>query len=447
MQHRIVILGAGESGTGAAVLAKKLGAEVFVSDAAAIKPAHQAELNALGVAWEQGRHTPELILNADLVVKSPGIPDSVEIIGRLRFKGIEVISEIEFAARHTRAKLIGITGTNGKTTTTLLIHHLLKAGGFKAGLAGNIGKSFARQVAETDMDYYVLEISSFQLDGMYQTRLNIAVITNITPDHLDRYEYKMENYVAAKLRITQNMGPQDVLVYCADDEVTVAALAAAGDRIKARKIAFSMQQTLEEGAWKAGNEMIVSINQDTMNVPFDDLSLKGQHNAKNCMASAVPARLLDIRKEVIRESLSTFEQVEHRLERVVTVKGVEYINDSKATNVNSTWYALESFTRPLVWIVGGVDKGNDYEILKPLVREHVKAIVCLGTDNRRIHEEFGSLVPVMINTGSMEECVKMCHHLAEKGDVVLLSPACASFDLFDNYEDRGRQFKKYVKAL
>ena len=445
MQPRIVILGAGESGTGTAVLAKKLGAEVFVSDSGTVKPAVAAELNALGMAWEQGGHTEALILNADEVVKSPGIPDTTPLIQRLKLKGIPVINEIEYAARHTSAKLIGITGTNGKTTTTLLTYHLFQQAGLKVGLAGNIGKSFARQVAEQDFDYYILEISSFQLDGMFNTRLDVGVLTNITPDHLDRYDYQLENYVASKLRIVQNMGPDQVLVYCADDPITTQALA--GASVKARKIAFSLQHILEEGAWKQDNNMIISINQDTMTVPFDELSLKGRHNAYNAMAASVPAKLYDIRKEAIRDSLSSFEQVEHRLEAVATIKGVEYVNDSKATNVNSTWYALESFNNPIVWIAGGVDKGNDYEALKDLVKERVKAIVCLGADNRRIHEEFGSLVPVIINTTNMEECVRMSHHLAVKGDIVLLSPACASFDLFDNYEDRGRQFKKHVKAL
>jgi len=445
MQVRIVILGAGESGIGTAVLAKKLGAAVFVSDSGPVRRAVAAELNALGVEWEQGGHTEALILNADEVVKSPGIPDSDPLIQRLRFNSIPVINEIEYAARHTKAKLIGITGTNGKTTTTLLTYHIFKNAGFNVGLAGNIGKSFARQVAEQDFDYYILEISSFQLDGMFNTRLDVGVLTNITPDHLDRYAYKLENYVAAKLRIAQNMGPEQVLLYCADDPVTTQALE--GASIKARKIAFSLNNKLEEGAWKEDKNMIISINQDTMTVPFDELSLKGRHNAYNAMAASVPAKLYDIRKEAIRDSLSSFEQVEHRLETVVTIKGVAYVNDSKATNVNSTWYALESFNGPIVWIAGGVDKGNDYHALKELVKERVKAIVCLGTDNRRIHEEFGSLVPVIVNTTSMEACVKMSHHFAVKGDVVLLSPACASFDLFDNYEDRGRQFKKYVKGL
>jgi len=445
MQPRIVILGAGESGIGTAVLAKKLGADVFVSDSGTVKPAIVAELNALGVAWEQGGHTEALILNADEVVKSPGIPDNAPLVKRLKFNGIPVINEIEYAARHTKAKLIGITGTNGKTTTTLLTYHIFKNAGYKVGLAGNIGKSFARQVAEQDFDYYILEISSFQLDGMFNTRLDVGVLTNITPDHLDRYDYQLENYVASKLRIAQNMGPEQVLLYCADDPITTQALE--GASIKARKIAFSLNQKLAEGAWKEDKNMIISINQDTMTVPFDELSLKGRHNAYNAMAASVPAKLYDIRKEAIRDSLSSFEQVEHRLEAVATIKGVEYINDSKATNVNSTWYALESFNSPIVWIAGGVDKGNDYDALKELVKERVKAIVCLGTDNRRIHEEFGALVPVIVNTTSMEECVKMSHHLAVKGDIVLLSPACASFDLFDNYEDRGRQFKKHVKAL
>lgn len=445
MADKIVILGAGESGVGAAVLAKKLGADVLVSDAGVIKPAQLAALEALGVRTEQGGHTEAELLEATEVIKSPGIPDNLPLLQRVRASGVPIINELEYAARHTKAKLIGITGTNGKTTTTLLTYHIFKSAGLKVGLAGNVGKSFARQVAEEDFDYYVLEISSFQLDGMFATRLDVGVITNITPDHLDRYDYKFENYVASKLRIAQNMGPHQVLVYNADDPVTVQALE--GASIKARKIPFSYERVLAEGAYKHEQELIISINQETMTVPFDELSLKGRHNAYNAMAASVPARLLDIRKETIRESLSNFEQVEHRLEKVATIKGVEYVNDSKATNVNSAWYALETFMEPIVWIAGGVDKGNDYETLKDLVKERVKAIVCLGTDNRRIHEAFGDLVPVIVNTTSMEECVRMAHHLAVKGDVVLLSPACASFDLFDNYEDRGRQFKKYVKAL
>lgn len=446
MADKIVILGAGESGVGAAVLAKKLGADVLVSDAGAIKPAQLATLEALGVRTEQGGHTEAELLEATEVIKSPGIPDNLPLLQRVRAAGVPIINELEYAARHTQAKLIGITGTNGKTTTTLLTYHIFQSAGLKVGLAGNVGKSFARQVAEEDFDYYVLEISSFQLDGMFATRLDVGVITNITPDHLDRYDYKFENYVASKLRIAQNMGPEQVLVYNADDPVTVQALE--GASIKARKIPFSFERELEgEGAFKKGQEIFFRINQDTMTVPFDELSLKGRHNSYNAMAAGVPSRIYDIRKDTVRESMSNFEQVEHRLEKVATIKGVEYVNDSKATNVNSAWYALETYAGPIVWIAGGVDKGNDYESIKDLVKERVKAIVCLGTDNRGIHEAFGQLVPVMVNTTSMEECVRMAHHLAVKGDVVLLSPACASFDLFDNYEDRGRQFKKHVKAL
>lgn len=446
MPDKIVILGAGESGVGAAVLAKKLGADVLVSDAGAIKPAQLATLEALGVRTEQGGHTEAELLEATEVIKSPGIPDNLPLLQRVRAAGVPIINELEYAARHTQAKLIGITGTNGKTTTTLLTYHIFKSAGLKVGLAGNVGKSFARQVAEEDFDYYILEISSFQLDGMFATRLDVGVITNITPDHLDRYDYKFENYVASKLRIAQNMGPEQVLVYNADDPVTVQALE--GASIKARKIPFSFERELEgEGAFKKGQEIFFRINQDTMTVPFDELSLKGRHNSYNAMAAGVPSRIYDIRKDTVRESMSNFEQVEHRLEKVATIKGVEYVNDSKATNVNSAWYALETYAGPIVWIAGGVDKGNDYESIKDLVKERVKAIVCLGTDNRGIHEAFGQLVPVMVNTTSMEECVRMAHHLAVKGDVVLLSPACASFDLFDNYEDRGRQFKKHVKAL
>lgn len=445
MKKSLVILGAGESGTGTAVLAQQQGYAVFVSDGGSIKPVYQKELDALGVAWEQGKHSSERILLADEVVKSPGIPETAPIMQAIRAAGIAVISEIDFAARFTQAKLIAISGTNGKTTTTLLTYHLLKEAGLSVGLGGNVGQSFARQVATENFDYYVLELSSFQLDDTHTAPFYISVLTNITPDHLDRYDYNFALYQQSKMRIVRNQGPAQFFIYNADDAGLQQAMQ--GVDIHAKQIPFSLEKRLEEGSWVENNTLYIRYNNTTMEMPYDDLSLKGRHNAQNAMAAGITARILEIRKESVRESLSHFENVEHRLEFVATVKGVDYINDSKATNVNSTWYALECIERPIVWIVGGVDKGNDYEPLKTLVKERVKAIVCLGKDNRTLHEAFASLVPVVVNTESMEDCVRMCHHFAEKGDVVLLSPANASFDLFENFEDRGRQFKKQVRAL
>ncbi len=445
MQKRIVILGAGESGTGTAVLAKKQGAEVFVSDAGTIREEYARELDAHGVAWEQGKHSFELILNADEVIKSPGIPDTAEVVKKLRYAGIPVISEIDYAARYTAAKLIAISGTNGKTTTTLLTYHILKNAGLSVGLGGNVGRSFARQVATENFDYYVLELSSFQLDDTYSTPFYISILTNITPDHLDRYQYDYSLYQRSKMRLVLNQQAEHFFIYNADDAGSREAMAMVD--IRPRMLPFSLEQEVAEGSWVANKTIHIRYNNTTMDMPYEDLSLKGRHNAYNSMAAGIAARILEIRKESVRESLSNFENAEHRLEYVATVKGVDYVNDSKATNVNSTWYALESIEKPIVWIVGGVDKGNDYEPLKELVKERVKAIVCLGKDNLRIHEAFSSLVPVVVNTENMEECIRMCHHFSEKGDVVLLSPACASFDLFENYEDRGRQFKKQVRSL
>lgn len=450
MAKRLVILGAGESGTGSAILGKAQGWEVFVSDMGQVKPEYQAELNEAGIPWESGKHSEELILNADEVIKSPGIPDKAPVIQALKTKGTPIISEIEFAARYTSAKLIGITGTNGKTTTTSLCYHIFKKAGTKVGLGGNIGQSFARQVAKNDQDVYVLELSSFQLDDTYTTRFDAAVLCNITPDHLDRYQYELKNYVDSKFRITRNQKPEDLFIYCGDDPITLEYIS--NYSIEAQKIAFSIDNTpTYPGAFVADGylQILMDSNNDENNfsMAIQELSLRGKHNAYNSMAAAVIANAFNIRKEVIRESLSDFQNVEHRLESLGRVRGIEFINDSKATNVNSTWYALESMDRPVIWIAGGVDKGNEYQLLKQLVKEKVRIIVCLGLDNRKIHEAFSKDVDMILNTTSMEEAVKVAYHMSNKEEAILLSPACASFDLFENYEDRGRQFKKYVKNL
>lgn len=441
----MVILGGGESGAGAAVLGKKLGYTVFLSDKGMLKDAYKNELNSLGIAFEEGHHSEEKILDASMVIKSPGIPDNAPIVKAIREKGIPVISEIELAANNTNAKLIAITGTNGKTTTTLLTYHILKKAGLNVGLAGNVGKSFARQVANETHDFYVLELSSFQLDGMYNTRIHIAILCNITPDHLDRYEYKLENYVQSKFRILQNQTEHDFFIYCDDDPIISNYLSKA--IISAKKLPFSIKHNLSEGAWLQGKEITIDTNQNPLHMSLDDLSLQGKHNAYNSMAAGISARVLEIRKEIIRESLSDFENIEHRLEFVAKVNGIEFINDSKATNVNSTWYALESMQNPTVWIVGGQDKGNDYDMLLDLAKEKVKAIVCLGVDNSKIIEAFSKSVTQIVETGNAQDAVMTAYRIAKKGDTVLLSPACASFDLFENYEDRGRQFKHAVRRL
>lgn len=445
MRKRLVILGAGESGTGAAILGHKEGFDVFLSDAGAIKDKYKYELEKREIAFEEGKHTEDLILNADEVIKSPGIPEKAPLIKMIVAKNIPVISEIEFAARYTNAFLIGITGTNGKTTTTALTHHLLKKGGLNVGLAGNIGKSFAWQVAENDHDYYVLELSSFQLDGMFDTRLNIATLVNITPDHLDRYDYKLEHYVDSKFRITQNQTTEDAFIYCMDDEITAAEVAKR--KIEARLFPITQKEKVEQGAYQEGNQLVIKTNNNPFFMSIDELALQGKHNLYNSMAAGIAGRLVEIRKENLRESLSDFENIEHRLEFVTRVHGIDFINDSKATNVNSTWYALESMTKPTIWIVGGVDKGNDYTMLRELVKEKVKAIVVLGVENDKIIEMFRDVVPVIVETRTAEQAVKQAYKLGKKDDVVLLSPACASFDLFENYEDRGRQFKNAVRSL
>ena len=443
--QRLVILGGGESGAGAAILGLKQGFDVFLSDMGTIKPEYQQVLAGRNVPFEMGQHTEELILNADLVVKSPGIPDKAPIIKHLHERGIPVISEIEFASRYTNAKMICITGSNGKTTTTLLTYDIFKRAGIKVGLAGNVGKSFAWQVAEEDFDFYVLEISSFQLDGMYDFRAHVAILTNITPDHLDRYDYQMQNYVDSKFRIVQNQRPEDYFIYSDDDPVIAAELAKRD--IVACKLPFSIYHKVDVGGYVENDKMKLNVNNNTFDMNIFDLALQGKHNLNNSMAAGISGMVSQLRKEDIRESLSDFQGVEHRLERFMRVHNIEFINDSKATNVNSVWYALESMNTPVVWIVGGVDKGNDYSELFDLVKEKVKAIVCLGKDNHKIIKAFGDKVENMVDTKSMEEAVRSAYFLAEKGDTVLLSPAFASFDLFKNYEERGWMFKEAVRNL
>jgi len=442
---KIVVLGAQESGVGAARLAKLRGLDVFVSDAGTIKPNYREELKSNGIAFEEGGHTAERVLEADEVVKSPGIPDSASLVTAARAKGIPVISEIEFAYRYCNGRIIAITGSNGKTTTTLLTHHILQKAGLDVAVGGNVGTSFAGLVADGDNAYYVLELSSFQLDGIRAFRPDIAVLLNITPDHLDRYQYRMENYVASKFRIAMNQRPNDHFIHCADDPETIAWLHE--HTVKARRWPFSIHHAVDQGAYLQDDHINITTDQSTFRMSIIELALKGKHNAYNSMAAGIAARVLDIRKDIVRESLSDFQNVEHRLEHVALVHGIEFINDSKATNVNSSWYALESMVKPVIWIVGGVDKGNDYTTLRELVKSKVKAIVCLGTDNEKIHKAFAGLVPVITDTASAEQAVQTAYEASETGDVVLLSPACASFDLFENYEERGRKFKAAVKGL
>jgi UDP-N-acetylmuramoylalanine--D-glutamate ligase len=442
---KLVILGGGESGAGTAILGVKEGFEVFVSDKGKIKEKYKSVFEELKIDWEEETHTEAKILDADVVMKSPGIPETVSIVKQLVEKGIPVISEIEFAAAFTSAKIIGITGSNGKTTTTKFVHHILKNAGIKVGMAGNVGDSFAKQVAETNPDWFVLELSSFQLDGIKDFRPDISVLTNITPDHLDRYEHKLENYVFSKFRIAENQTEDDFFIYDLDDEIITNWL----DRhpVKARKLPFSLQRKVENGSYIENENIIVNIKNKQFNMPTTKLGLQGKHNTKNAMAAATVSQLLRIRKETIRESMESFQGVEHRLEKVLKINNVQYINDSKATNVNATFYALESMESETVWIVGGVDKGNVYDDLLPLVNEKVKAIICLGVDNQKLMQNFGNCVDTIVETESMKEAVRMAYSLAERGDSVLLSPACASFDLFENYEDRGRQFKDAVRDL
>lgn len=442
---RLVILGGGESGVGTAILGKKKGYEVFVSDFGKIKGNYKEDLIINGIAWEEEKHTENLILNADVVMKSPGIPEKSPIVKKLLEKRIPVISEIEFAAPFTDATIIGITGSNGKTTTTMLTHHLLKSAGLNVGLGGNIGKSFAWQIADNKYDSYVLELSSFQLDGIVNFKPHIAIITNISPDHLDRYDYKYEKYIDSKFRITMNQTEDDYLLYDADDEAINEWFKT--HTTKAKLIPFSLTKTFSEGAYIKNNKMEIKINREELTMDTEYIALEGKHNMKNAMAATSVAKLMQIRKATIRESLSNFQGVEHRLEKVLKIQNVQYINDSKATNVNATFFALDSMNTPTVWIVGGVDKGNDYTELMSLVREKVKAIICLGVDNKKIIDVFGNVVDIMVEVSTMTDAVKMAQRLTEKGDSVLLSPACASFDLFESYEDRGNQFKKAVKNL
>jgi UDP-N-acetylmuramoylalanine--D-glutamate ligase len=444
---RLVILGGGESGVGTAVLAKKKGFEVFLSDKGRLKDKYKDVLSKNGIEWEEEKHTESLILNADEVVKSPGIPEKAELIKALLAKGIKVISEIEFAGRYTNAKMICITGSNGKTTTTLLTYHMMKKGGLNVGLGGNVGKSFAMQVAENDFDYYVLELSSFQLDGMYEFKADIAVLLNITPDHLDRYDYKLENYADSKFRIIQNQTEEDAFIYCIDDEVTMKTMQT--KEIRAKRYPISIKQELQTGAYlKDHNQLIINTNNtNPLFMTIQELALQGKHNIYNSMAAGVTGKLVEMRKETIRESLSDFHNIDHRLEVVGNVHGIEFINDSKATNVNSTWYALESMNNPVILILGGVDKGNDYSMLNDLVKAKVKAIICLGTDNKKIIKAFGDMVETILEAKSAKEAVAQSYKIGKKGDTVLLSPACASFDMFENYEDRGTQFKQAVRAL
>ncbi|WP_293296447.1 UDP-N-acetylmuramoyl-L-alanine--D-glutamate ligase [Allomuricauda sp.] len=442
---RLVILGGGESGVGTAILGKKEGFEVFVSDKGEIKDKYKKVLEHFEIEWESGKHTESKILNADVVMKSPGIPDKVPLVKLLLEKGVPVISEIEFASQYTGADLIGITGSNGKTTTTMLTYHLLKNEGLHVGMAGNIGDSYAKMVSEEDYDHYVLEISSFQLDGIVDFKPHIAMITNITPDHLDRYEYKFENYIASKFRIAMNQDENDYLIYDADDQVILDWLKK--HPVRSKLFPFSVKRKLDEGAWLENKKIKMKLEHKTLEMNEDILALEGQHNVKNTMAASMAAMLVKVRKETIRQSIQSFQGVPHRLEKVLKINHVEYINDSKATNVNATFYALDGIKRPIVWIAGGVDKGNDYSELMPLVREKVKAVVCLGVDNSKLKDAFGNVIDLVVETFSMEEAVKVAYKIAERGDAVLLSPACASFDLFSNYEDRGDQFKNAVKKL
>lgn len=442
---RIVVLGGGESGVGSAVLAKAKGYDVFLSDMGRISEEYASVLQEWDIPYEQGRHSEDLILNADEIIKSPGIPSTAPMVRKIAERGIGIISEIEFAGRYDSARKICITGSNGKTTTTSLIYHLLKEAGMNVGLGGNIGKSYAYQVATEKFDIYVLELSSFQLDNVYDFKADIAIITNITPDHLDRYDHKMENYVRSKFRITRNMSSDDCFIFCSDDEITIRHL----DQIitKAQKLPFTQKEEVPQGAFVKDDKMVVRYKEQECDMYLQELALGGRHNVYNSMAAAIAAKVMDIDNAVIRNGLATFQAVEHRLEKVLSIRDVLYINDSKATNVDAAWYALECQTRPVVWIVGGTDKGNDYASLIPLAKEKVKAMICMGLDNTKFHESFEGIVPEIHDVTSAEAAVQLAHRIAVSGDCVLLSPCCASFDLFKNYEDRGRQFKEAVRNL
>ena len=440
----IVILGAGESGVGAALLAKKQEWNVFVSDAGKIKADYKTELDNNQIEWEENTHSTDRIFQAELIVKSPGIPEKTDLIRALRNKQVKIISEIEFAGYYTRGKSICVTGSNGKTTTTMLTHHILKKAGWDVGLAGNVGKSFAKQVAEGDHDWYVLELSSFQLDDMFDFKADIGILTNITPDHLDRYENQMQKYVDSKFRILNNQNHEDWFIYNYDDPIIREELSKR--KLSMNLAPFSLKEEIKVGAYAVNNQLIINIK-DQLTMSIHELALKGKHNTQNSLAAGIAARIVEIRKSVVRESLEDFENVEHRLEFVAKVNGIEFINDSKATNINSTWYALETMENPVVWVMGGVDKGNDYSELSNLVKDKVKAIICLGIDNQKIIKAFGHLVETIVEVGSATEAVAYAYRLAKKNETVLLSPACASFDLFENYEDRGNQFKQAVRKL
>jgi len=445
MKQRLVILGAGESGFGTAVLGSKQGYEVFVSDGGKIKDIYKKQLTDWKIEFEEGKHSEEKILNADVVMKSPGIPEKAEMVKKIRKQGIKIVSEIEFGSWFTNAQIVGITGANGKTTTTALTYHIMKNGGLNVGLGGNIGQSFAYQVATENYDYYVLEISSFQLDDIEKFRPNIAVLTNITPDHLDRYNYELQNYVASKFSIAKNQNATDYFIYCADDEITVSNLEKYPT--SAKKIPFGYDKEFTEGGFVKNDNIIININQNQFTMSIQELGLSGRHNVYNSLAAGIVANVYGLRKEQIRESLADFKSLEHRMESVAKVRNIEFINDSKATNVNSTWYALESMTKPVIWIAGGIDKGNDYSVMESLVKKKVKGMICLGVDNTKLHSAFGKMVDIMVNVSNMNDAVRMAYQLGNPGDCVLLSPACASFDLFENYEDRGKKFKEAVIKL
>ncbi len=445
MKKRLVILGAGESGFGTAVLGMKQGYDVFVSDGGKIKDNYKNLLNEWKIEYEEATHTEEKILNADVVMKSPGIPEKAEMVKKIRKQGIRIVSEIEFGSWFTNAQIVGITGANGKTTTTALTYHIMKSGGMNVGLGGNIGKSFAYQVATESFDYYVLEISSFQLDDIEKFRPDVAVLTNITPDHLDRYNYELQNYVTSKFNITKNQTEKDYFIYCADDEITMSNLEKYPT--SAQKIPFAYDKEFSEGGFVKNDNIIININQNQFTMSIQELGLSGRHNVYNSLAAGIVANVYGLRKEQIRESLSDMKSLEHRMESVAKVRNIEFINDSKATNVNSTWYALESMNKPVIWIAGGIDKGNDYSVMEQLVKKKVRGMICLGVDNTKLHSAFGKMVDIMVNVTNMGDAVRMAYQLGNSGDCVLLSPACASFDLFENYEDRGKKFKEEVIKL
>lgn len=445
MKKRLVILGAGESGFGTAVLGVKQGYDVFVSDGGKIKDIYKKQLEDWKIEYEEAKYTDEKILNADVVMKSPGIPEKAEMVKKIRKQGIKIVSEIEFGSWFTNAQIVGITGANGKTTTTALTYHIMKSGGMNVGLGGNIGKSFAYQVATENFDYYVLEISSFQLDDIEKFRPDIAVLTNITPDHLDRYNYELQNYVTSKFNITKNQTEKDYFIYCADDEITMSNMEKYPT--DAQKIPFAYDKEFAEGGFVKNDNIIININQNQFTMSIQELGLSGRHNVYNSLAAGIVANVYGLRKEQIRESLSDMKSLEHRMESVAKVRNIEFINDSKATNVNSTWYALESMNKPVIWIAGGIDKGNDYSVMEQLVKKKVRGMICLGVDNTKLHSAFGKMVDIMVNVSNMGDAVRMAYQLGNSGDCVLLSPACASFDLFENYEDRGKKFKEEVIKL